>query len=159
MRYTHKGTGGGNFEPLPIAKYSAVPSKVEQRNGPKREYLAVTFNILEPGYENRKVFYNAPFNTYYLDQLLIALGYEVIEGEEIEFDTEDSNWTKPVILSIGHKVYEGKTQEVVLSISSASSVVIGGELTNNFLTTVRPGAHKNAPSLKNGKKIRNKVPF
>ena len=156
MRYTHISAGAGNFSPLPVGKYSAIVSKVEKKVGPKSDYLAVTFDIQEPGYEERKVWYNAAFNTSFLDQLLIALGYEVIEGEEIEFDTEDSNWTKPVILSIGHKVYEGKTQEVVLSISSA---VIGGELANNLPATVRPGAHKNAPSLKNGKKIRNKVPF
>ena len=155
MRYTHTSAGTGNFEPLPIGKYSAIVSKVEKKVGLKSDYLAVTFDIQEPGYEERKVWYNAAFDTSFLDQLLIALGYEVIEGEEIEFDTEDSNWINPVILSIGHKIYEGKTQETVQSIATG--------ITPETYTPTHdkpPLKSKNGKSSsKSNKKKNNGVPF
>jgi len=117
MRYSHTVPESGSFEVLPVGKYSAVIDDIEKKVGPKSEYLSVVFRITEPGYESRKVWYNAVFGMSFMDVLLTALGYALPPaGGRIVFDTDDENFRHSVILTIGHKVHEGRTREFVENI-------------------------------------------
>lgn len=104
-----------DFPPLPIGEYKCGIKSVEKlvKNQP---YLKVVFEVREPAeFEGRQIFYNAPFNTSFLDALLVSMGYELPEaGQKYKFSTDDWD-TKELVVKIKHELYQGKEKDKVES--------------------------------------------
>ena len=83
-----------NLEPLPEGVYSTVVSTVEQKvSSNKQPYLAWVFELSDPPYEGRKLFYNTSLQEqalWSLARTLKALGFDPgdFTGDEI-LDTTD----------------------------------------------------------------------
>ncbi|MBT9132513.1 MAG: hypothetical protein DDT33_01031 [Firmicutes bacterium] len=128
-------SGLENFEPLPAGVYPITVVDYEENEGPAGIYFALTLEVTEGPYANRKLWTNlslSPKAAWKLQEALIAFGHSAKELEgEFEFDPDAYLGTDCSAI-VGQDKYEGRIKNVVeglLPLTSAPKVKSGTSAT------------------------------